>query len=177
MPTAGDLDSNETYTAVGAMASIWETIEFDLCRIFSAFCNERDGEAMRLYGSKRAFPGRLDEFSRMADAHFVKHPDQAHESELHHLLVEIKGFVDRRNEVIHGIVLQLNNLAFFRQYLADKSEKPLQFAVIPPYHMIRSHGADGFPLYAYNSSMITQLVKLMWSLHQRLEAFRKALPS
>jgi hypothetical protein len=175
LPTYGDLEPEELYRAVGAMASAWETIEFDLCLIFSVFAEDPKGEAMRLYGENRTFPGRLDTFSRKAESYFIKGPNQNREIELHQFLKEVIGFCERRNEIIHGIVLRINNLNHYLQHLADKSPKPFQFAVIPPYHMVRSHGDDGFPLYAYNAAMITHLLELMWNLHERLGAFRKSL--
>jgi len=175
LPTYGDLDAEKTFASVGAMSTAWETIEFDLCVIFSTFCGDPIGEAMRLYGSNRSFPGRLDGFSRKAEEYFVHRPDQNREAQLHQLLTEVRGFVERRNEVIHGIVVQINNLNHFVQYLTDKSPHPIQFALVPPYHMERSHGDDGLPLYAYNEEMIDQMVEKIANLHSRLLDFQKAL--
>jgi hypothetical protein len=175
LPTYGDTDPAKLYDAVGRMPSAWETIEFDLCLIFSVLAEDPEGEAMRLYGSSRAFPRRLDDFSRQAETYFIKGPNQNREIELHQLLNEVRGFSERRNEVIHGIVLRINNLDYYQQFLTGKSSEPHQYAVIPPYHMARGHGGDGFPLYGYNEAMIIYLLQKMWNLHGRLDAFRKSL--
>ena len=175
LPTYGDTDPNKLYDAVGRMPSAWEAIEFDLCRIFSIFAKDPDGEAMRRYGSSRALPRRLDAFSNQAETYFVDSPNQNREIELHQLLNEIKGFYERRNEVIHGIVLPINNLDYYKQYLTERSLEPPQYAVIPPYYMVRGYGVDGFPLYGYNEAMIIDLLQKMWNIHERLNAFRESL--
>jgi hypothetical protein len=176
LPSAGDLDPELTYLGVGRIMSAWETIEFDLCMIHSVFLGNPGGEAMRLYGAKRTLRNRLDDFGSAAWDYFIRHPNQEKEGRLHALLVEVKGYVDRRNEVAHGVVLRISNLDFYRQYLTCKDEKPFQFAVIPPYHMVRSHGADGFPLYAYTSNELTILLEKMTQLHDRLADYRKSFP-
>jgi hypothetical protein len=176
LPTAGDHDPDQTFLGVGRIMTAWESIEFALCMIHSVFCGDPGGEAMRLYGAKRTFPNRMDDFGSAAWDYFVRNQNQSDEGQLHALLVEVKGYVERRNEVAHGIVVRINNLDYYRKNLSNKDEQPFQFAVVPPYHMVRSHDDDGFPLYAYTSAELATLLKKMVSLLDRLNQYRKSLP-
>lgn len=175
LPTAGDLNPDHTYAGVGRIMSAWETIEYELCMIHSGFCGDPAGEAMRLYGAKRNFPGRLRDLSKASEAYIVRNPSQDREGEFDRLLEEVLRYYDRRNEVAHGTVIAITRLSYYRDHLTDPSP-PTQYAVIPPYHMARSHGVDGLPLYAYTSvSLETLLAKLM-ALWDKLKAYRKSLP-
>ena len=129
---------------------------------------------MRLYGTKRSFPGRLDDFGKIAAAFFISNSDQAKEIELHQLLGAMAGFVKRRNEVAHGIVVRIDNVGFFRANL-NKPDRTPQFAVCPPYHMSWGHGEDGLPLYAYPSMQLDTLTKRMLPLFISLADYPKGL--
>ena len=116
MTVSGDFNSDATYLGVGRIISAWESIEFSLCIIFSAFAGDPGGEAMRLYGAKRSFPHRLNDFGDMAENQFVKHPNQKREGELLRHLTGVAGFMERRNEVAH------DNISLFRErLLGEKS--------------------------------------------------------
>jgi hypothetical protein len=54
-PKHGDSTENLTYQHVGRLVSLWEDIEFGFCRIHSVFLGDPDGQALRLYGARRAF--------------------------------------------------------------------------------------------------------------------------
>lgn len=176
LPQYGDVSEDETYKGVGRIMSAWETIEFQLCVIHAVFCGDPRGEAMRLYGEKRVFPGRLDDFGRAAKDYFIRAPDQAREGALNKLLVEVRAYIDRRNDVAHGVVLDITKITFFRKYLKNKDSKVPQFAVLAPYHSAHRHASDGLPRYAYTSSSLATLEKRMGHLFVRLQDYEYALP-
>ena len=47
LPDQGDDNENDTYLAVGKIISGWETIEFELSRLYSVFERDPDGLCMR----------------------------------------------------------------------------------------------------------------------------------
>lgn len=176
LPTTGDFNVEETYAAVGRIMSAWETIEFELCMLHSVFCGDPGGEAMRHYG-QRNFPSRRETLSLKAEEYFTQHCNQDREGEFDRLLEEVENYYARRNEVAHGIVMQLTRLTYYRNYLASKELDPPQFGVVPPYHMERGHGADGMPLYAYTSISMGVLLTRLLELWDRLKDYRKSLPA
>jgi hypothetical protein len=177
LPTAGDLDPDKTCAGVGRVTSQWECIEFGLCRLCSVFLSDPDGEAMRFYGEKRSFQARLEEFAKTVEPYFIPRCNQNLEInleiQLHQIIAEANAFVDRRNDVAHGTVFQINLLDFYRTRLTRPEMQ--QYAVIPPYHMIRSHGDDGFPLYGYTHETLLNLVQQMEPLRQRIIELRECL--
>lgn len=156
--------------------SIWETLEFQMCIIHSVFCGDPRGNAMRLYGEKRALPGRLDDFTKAAKSYFIRHAgNQPKEGAFDEMLEEVRRYADRRNEVAHGIVTPISNITFFRRYLRNKKQTLPEYAVIAPYHATRMHASDGLPRYAYTSTSMATLQKKMESLLLRLQDYERAL--
>lgn len=175
LPQYGDVSEDETYKGVGRIMSAWETIEFQLCIIHAVFCGDPRGEAMRLYGVQRVFPGRLDTLSKAAKEYIIRHPNQANEGTFDKLLEEVRGYVDRRNEVAHGVVMDITRITFFSRYLKNKSQTPPQHAAVAPYHAKHKHGSDGLPRYAYTAANLAVLEKKMLALFVRLQDYEHAL--
>ena len=48
LPTYGDDNEDETFTAVGRVMTQWESIEFELARLYSTFVGKPDDYAARV---------------------------------------------------------------------------------------------------------------------------------
>ena len=174
LPTRGDDDDDWTYAGIGRVTSQWEAIEFELSRLYSIFVGKPD-EEMQGYGQGRIFIDRAKILEETAQKYFVMQPNQDLEGQLCSLMQRVRGFSDRRNEVAHGIVFQLQHLAFFRKNMDTSVRGKIQFGLIPPYHTLRKHGPDGFPLYAYTSTHLLKLEEVMRWLELDLASYRRQL--
>ena len=156
-PACGDDDFKQTLYGVGLFITHWEAIEFELSRLYSFFAGDPDGEAVKRYGKGRIFVERLDILNKAAASYFVSNTNQQTEAAYDDLANEASGFSVRRNEIAHGIVMDVARITIFQQKmpLLDPSKKHI--VLIPPYYAMRFHGSDGFPLYAYNSTQLETL--------------------
>jgi len=165
LPTRGDEDKNSTFQGVGFATSQWEFLEFRLSRLYSVFVDQADSlDAIRTYGAGRIFKDRLVLLKNAANQHFVRHPAQRTEVIFERLVVALLGFADRRNEVAHGVV-----------YPAFKIDGRKQYALIPPYHLLRKHNADGAPTFAYTHHELELLGYRLLKLSTEVEEYWKAL--
>jgi hypothetical protein len=76
----------------------------------------------------------------------------------------VAGFADRRNEIAHGIVHQVSGLTFFRQRTTLPDYR-VQYAVIPPYHVMKRHHTNGVPKYMYGSAEMAILEQRLITLN------------
>ena len=173
-PTAGDKKEDLTHVGIGRTMDAWESVEFELCLIMAALKGDPKGEAMRLYGEKRSFPYRLQDFQELVRQHFVRVPDQEREGRISSLIEEVDNFSKRRNDVAHSIVLPINQIEFFKQHLRRKDRSPNQYAAIPPYHRERAH-EDGLPMYAYTLPLMMGLRRELNNLLIRLRDYREQI--
>ena len=74
---------------------------------------------MQGYGQGRIFRDRFNILIKSAKRYFIKSPNQELEGELCFLLQRVLGFSDRRNEVAHGIIFQLQRMKFFKNTMDD----------------------------------------------------------
>lgn len=172
LPTMGDDDPDWTYAGVGRVTSQWEAIEIQFSRLYSIFVGKPD-EEMRAYGKGRIFRERSEILAQAAKTYFISNPDQELEGQLYSLTQRAEGFSDRRNEIAHGIVFQLQRLTFFRESMDVSVRGKFQYGLIPPYHTLRKHAADGSPLYAYTSVHLLKLEEDMSWLVADLESVQE----
>lgn len=172
LPTTYDEDDRVTYEAVGRVISSWESVEFELARLYSGFVGDPDGDALQAYGLPRIFHDRLEHLKKAAAAHFVQRPNQYHEGASQHIQVKAEGFSFRRNEVAHGIVMPVSSLSFISQRATNQTA-PF-FAVLPPYYTIRRH-TEGMPRYAYTRVELNDLSRKLISLVEEIQALRICL--
>lgn len=165
----------DTYSGVGAALSQWEALEFELARIYSIFAGDPDGEGLREYGEPRIFSLRLSAFGTKAGGYFIRHPNQQTEGELGRIVRAATGFSDRRNEIAHGMVLDVKNIAYFRSRMPLIDTSRTCALLIPPWHTLRHHKPDGLPSYAYNANQMKEIATRIHDLEQQADAFRKAL--
>ncbi len=165
LPRDGDLDDNATFQGIGRIIDRWERIEFNLARVHSVFVGDPDGsEAMREYGNGRIVPERDAIIRASAEKWFVKRPNQKREGQFDRFMQEVVGFADRRNEIAHGIAHQVSGFTFFRQR-TTRPDYRVQYAVIPPYQVMKRHHANGVPKYMYGSAEMAILERRLVTLN------------
>jgi hypothetical protein len=81
LPKRGDDDINTVYLGVGKVVSGWETVEFELARLYSVLARDPDGPCMREYGEPSVPRYRIEKLARFAEkTHFKLWPSQQAES-------------------------------------------------------------------------------------------------
>jgi hypothetical protein len=172
LPDRGDDNRDTVFLGVGKVMSAWETMEFELSRLYSVLASDPDGDAMRDYGKPTIARLRLDGLWEAAERFFVKSPSQEREARLATILARVRHFVSRRNEVAHGIVYNIEPIAAFSQHLAQDARGKPQYALIAPYYQIKQHASDGMPAYAYTRQMLEALIPAMAGPFHEIERFR-----
>lgn len=178
LPTRGDLDDDWTFAGVGRVMSRWEAIEFRLARLYSVFIGKPNhGDAIREYGAGRIFRDRMDALKRAAETFFTRVHSQLLEGEFHELSCQVDRFADRRNEIAHGIVMQIQEISVFQDNLDAEVRGRMQYALIPPYYLGRKHEECGAPKYAYTSAHLLKWDEnLFWLGHRIAEFADQLLP-
>lgn len=170
-PRKGDTIDTATYVGVGRVVSRWESVEFDLSRLYSLFVGDSDGPAMQTYGEPSIFRDRLARLDEGADRYFAARPSQEHEGTLAALRSNAEGFSARRNEIAHGIVFNLRGLSYFDNMFGPGESE--QYAVIPPLYALRFHCRDsGEPTYVYTSFELSTIERGLVSLMFSVRDFR-----
>lgn len=178
-PVQGDAAADATYAAVGLMMSQWEAVEFDLARLYSflAGTSETTGAFRDYGGNRRIFRERLAGLEAVATRYFVRRCSQAMEARFADLTRRAAGFSERRNEIAHGIVMEVSKITYFAERLTLAPAGDPQHLLVPPYHVLRQHDGFGLPAFAYNSGQIRQLASRLLTLSDDICAFRQMLAS
>lgn len=155
--------------------SAWETIEFELSRLYSVFASDPDGEAMRDYGKPTVARLRLDGIREKAESYFIKSPSQNREGDFYSILRRLQYFATRRNEVAHGIVFDVCNITAFTQHFVKEARGKPQFLLIAPYYQIKQHDPSGLPAYGYTAQTLEAMVPAMAEPYRELDQFRRLL--
>lgn len=174
LPDKGDEDPDETFKSIGIAISSWESLEFELARLFSVYVNDPDGDAWFSYGEGRIFRERLLNLRSAAKSYVVRYCSQEHEGDLNDLLQHAVSAADRRNDIAHGIVFRIDQLTFFRNKLQVRLWGRPHWALIPPAYLARRHD-DGLPQFAYTSHEIKRTAKNIIELGIRISALREQL--
>jgi hypothetical protein len=176
IPKRGDTDSNRTYLGVGMVISTWETIEFELARLYTVFVGRIDDDlALREYGDPAVFVGRLGELSKAAAQFFLLKPHQQYEGAYDRLTVLLRGFSERRNDVAHGTVFPIHTLNYFKPYLDPQTAAEPQYGVIPPYHTLNRHLSRERPAHCYAYAELSWLVGQLLKLAEAIRGYRNLL--
>lgn len=130
---------------------------------------------MREYGKPTIARLRLDGLTEAAAKFFIKRSSQEREGELQSIIMRLRHFASRRNEVAHGIVLNIQNIAVFTDNFVPEARGKKQYALIAPYYQIKQHGPDGLPAYAYTRPVLASMIPAMVEPMARLVRFRRAL--
>ncbi len=149
-------------------------IELEISFIHNAFVGDLTFGAAQDYGKGRIFRERLAIVQASAASLFRVRPCQTVEGNFQHLILQVEGFSNRRNDIAHGIVFQIDNITFFSEKLLANARGKRQSACIPPYYALRKH-ADGFPSYAYTYQLLMDLQRKLQLLNIKLRYFRSSL--
>jgi hypothetical protein len=170
-PVRGDTDERFTFEGVGRVMSAWERIEFHLSVLHSFLtAGAVTTKAVHEYGAGRIFRERLTILRKGSERYFTQAPHQDHEGTFDAMCAILEAFADRRNEVAHGFVFEVNRLPLFTGRWGAMTTP--QFALIPPYHTVRAL-VDGAPGYAYTSVELLELEsRLDWALAE-VEMFKR----
>lgn len=174
LPTRGDTDQNLTYAGIGRVTSAWEEVEFELSSLCNQFVADESRDGWRIYGDGRIFVNRLGKLADEAKRFFIRHCSQAKEARFFDLARQAESFSARRHEVAHGIVFDITLVTFFRDNLSDKTTSP-QWAVVAPYYAFRHHAANGMPQFAYASSELDYISRMMRRFFWDIRQFRETL--
>lgn len=175
LPVIGDLFETTLYEALGRIVNRWEYMEVGLAIMYSLFAGDATFAKMAEYGSGRIFKDRLAGLRRVAAQWFIKKPDQMAEGEFDRITAAAAGFSDRRNEFAHGIVMDVSGIIFWRVQLRLASPETPQFLLVPAFHVIRKHGADGMPQFGYSSSQLALLRDRIADLEISINEFKSVL--
>lgn len=175
LPAQGDKSHNVIFRFVGLVVTSWESLEFELSRLYSVFAGEPDGESLQEeYGAGRIFKDRLAILRRGAEKYHIAHPNQDHEGGFAFLCTASDGFAARRHEVAHGIGLRVDRIAHFqRMFEPWYGEKP-QWLLVPPLYAKRWHD-KGLPSYAYSSKEMNELAARLLELGRVVGNYRRML--
>lgn len=172
-PARADDNEMDTYAGVGVVTSGWEAIEFEFARLYGILVgDEPDGFRIREYGGPRIASDRITGLAKAADAYFVSHCDQDREARFSALINAASGFAARRNEVAHGIVMNVQSIMFFRQQIPFLDGTRAQYVLVPSFHILRNHDETGLPSYAFNGAQMAELAARMLAVEQEAKAFR-----
>lgn len=172
----GDDNDETTFAGVGRVLSRWEAVEFAFARLHSVFHGVIDGpEFLGAYGEGRIFKVRLGRLQGAADDFFIGHIDHSAEVNFQALVRAAEGFAERRNDVAHGVVMAISDFTIFRERMPADTPSGDRWALMPPLQTIKRHDDDGFPSYAYSSTELKELARLLAILSLEIGDYRKAL--
>lgn len=167
LPDHGDDDIDSTFAGVGRVLSQWESVELELCVLYALFSRRVDDPVARQeYGKGRIFAERVKPLEDLAEK-WLQH--QALECEFGNLIIAIRHFADRRNDVAHGIVRPIHWVFPFQQ-----TDYNFQYGLVPPYYDYKRYGLNNLPKYMYIRQMLDDLERKLFYLSAELTNFRTA---
>jgi hypothetical protein len=100
-PSSGDSPIEKLYQSMGRALSHWEKLEARLMFLYAAFLNkpEREHSTYESYEKAPKIKDRINLVERSAELFFIKHMDQNMEGRIASILLDIRRFTDRRNDI------------------------------------------------------------------------------
>jgi hypothetical protein len=178
IPSHGDKDANATYAGVGHVTSNWELLEAELADLFSIFIEKRyHPDVLELYYDKsKTSQGRIAAIAERAERFFQRAPDQQVEGDFCGLMRKIRGFVDRRHEVAHGVVRPRHWFGAILPALSpDDNDLDYEWFLGPPRHQVNWFTKANAPTYVYSSKELHELAETILALWHELMDFKKRL--
>lgn len=153
-PEHGDEDPDDTYKTVGRSLSEWEGLEYQLSHLYAQFIGQPARiSVMRQYGAGRIFADRMAALKRVAEAFFIRLPNQDTEAEFDRIANAALRLADRRNEIAHGIVRPLQ----WTQSMSLAYEQlRVEFALVPPLYSRQKLDGQHRPKYIYTANELMQ---------------------
>lgn len=156
---------------MGRALDCWEWVEFELARMYSLFVGDAEWSKMQEYGKGNIFRDRITMLSSAAEVWFKKNPSQPDEGEYNGLVIQAKGYADRRNEVAHGMVMDVSDFMFWKEKLTLAAPNVPQHLLVPPYYHLRKHDSSGLPTFGYSSVELQALMMRLFRLVNAINDF------
>ena len=110
----GDPDARPVYEAVGFALSTWEMLENNFSFLFTLFVDADSHAARRAYGALASNTARTDALRGAAEVFFSEWAPARPEQELFARLMEhFSRASEKRNEIAHGIVMNVMEMGHF----------------------------------------------------------------
>jgi hypothetical protein len=108
--------------------------------------------SLRKYGEPRIFADRVLALERVAREFFTRRPSQDVEGDFFSLIDRIKKFSDRRNEIAHSILTQLQWIHPKISMYLPVRDNPGEFALVPALYAHRKLDERHLPKYIYTAN-------------------------
>ena len=115
-PERGDRRPEHTCEGVGHVLSQWEILESEMSMLHAAFLHHVDHfDGIEAYGiRRRIFRERMIGLREEANRAFIRNPNQELEGEFSEIVTTAGLYSDRRNEIAHCAVIQIDSITFLR---------------------------------------------------------------
>ena len=172
MPRRGEPLDVPLYLGVGRVIHQWECVEFGLSEIHCALRGDLQFSSMGDYGrGGNIFRERISGLARTAEAYFHRVPHQAAEGDLDRLISEVVGFSDRRNEVAHSIVMDVQSVRYFQAIMPEAARGVPQFLAMPPIYHHRRMTDEGLPAFAYSTVELQRLCDAIFVIEASIDDY------
>ncbi len=171
-PRRGDHSNKPLYESIGRTLSNWEEAESALSELYAAFKEKAryNRRAHHEYGAAASFIGRIHTLKQAACSYAVKYPSQDREGEFLSITKLIEGWVNRRNDVAHGLVRPIH-------VSRDGATSEIEWCLVPPEfkeakyigrdrpkHILSSHEIGSFGMHflqiMHRVNSLTEIVEL-----------------
>lgn len=175
-PVIGEVSEDVLFAALGRALNRWEWVECGLSIVYSLFSNDPTFRKAVDYGlGRKIFKDRIDGLKNVAEAWFVSSPNQETEARLDKIIEATVGFSERRNEIAHGVVMDVSGMLFWRQKLTCAPINAQQFLVIPALHSVRQYDSLGMPAFGYSAHQLGILHDHICDLELEIDSFKSSL--
>jgi hypothetical protein len=148
--TAGDVDLEGLYAAIGRTLSSWEILEANLALLFAYIVEPVEGSnpARRAYGKITTFRGRMEALMAAAEASLPTAKPDVY-AQLDSLVRALRGAPSqRRNDIAHGAV------QMFSTFGAQS------WALYPAWYNTSKRSLENRPNYIYGTAEIREFGRL-----------------
>jgi len=181
-PKQGNRSTFVLYASIGRALIFWEALETTLARLYAALCEQSlyDDHANQAYGEPLNFRKRLANLKAVGCRYFQKRPHQDLEADLAWVIKHADGYSQRRNDVAHGLVREIDLVLDPRASL--RGDAPLRWCLVPPNFRETKFIAPNVPAYVLTSREINRLwrsieiiIRRAWILANAVELPQHAL--
>lgn len=150
----GDPIPDPIYTSVGKALSAWEELEVEISCLFAVLIGlrRRSPEAYAAYAAGVGFSGRSTIVEKASEPFFIKHPNQTDEGDFTSMLIRLRGYSLRRNDIAHGVVRLLSRISIALGTGGTRITS--SYFLVPANYMRKRFLASETPRYHYSSNMI-----------------------
>jgi hypothetical protein len=173
-PLLGNIYEETLFASLGRALNKWEYVEFGLSLAYCLFAGDASFKKMQEYGRGNIFRERLSILERAADAWFVRNCHQEIEGEFQQIVSTARWMADRRNEIAHGLVMDVQSFTYFRVNLILASPNNTQFLLIPPFYHVRKHDSvTGMPSFAFSNIELDMLFDRFLEFELVIDQFKR----